>query len=41
MQFAPFQEYFPNIAERETREMVVNSQSGTLSGGYGLLEMYC
>jgi hypothetical protein len=41
MQFVPFHEYFPDIAEKETRELVVNSQSGTLSGGYGLLEMYC
>lgn len=41
MQFVPFHEYFPDVAERETREIYVNSQSGTLSGGYALLEMYC
>ena len=41
MQFVSFEEYFPEIAKRETREIVINRSSGTLSGGYGLLEMYC
>lgn len=41
MQFVSFEEYFPEIAKRETREIVINRLSGTLSGGYGLLEMYC
>lgn len=41
MQFVEFNEYFPEIAKRETREIVINRPSGTLSGGYGLLEMYC
>jgi len=41
MYFVPFHEYFPNVAERETREIYVKSLFGTLSCGYGLLEMYC
>lgn len=41
MQFDSFYKYFPEIAKRETREIVINRPSGTLSGGYGLLEMYC
>jgi hypothetical protein len=41
MHFELFEKYFPEIAERETREIIINRPSGTLSGGYGLLEMYC
>jgi len=41
MQFVPFYEYFPGVAERETRELVVSGPSSTLSSGYALLEMYC
>lgn len=41
MQFVSFNEYFPEIAKRETREIVIHRPSGGLSGGYGLLEMYC
>lgn len=41
MDFVPFYKYFPDVAKRETRELIVNSKSSTLSGGYGLLECYC
>jgi len=41
MQFDLFSKYFSDIARRETREIIINRSSGTLSGGYGLLEMYC
>lgn len=40
-QFDSFHKYFPDIAQRETRVICVNKQSGALSGSYGLLEMYC
>src|SRR5665647_470665 len=41
VEFVSFNKYFLEIAKRETREIVINRPSGTLSGGYGLLEMYC
>lgn len=41
MDFIPFHTYFPDVAKRETGELIVNSNSSTLSGGYGLIECYC
>jgi hypothetical protein len=32
MQFVPFYEYFPGVAERETKELVVSGPSSTLEG---------
>jgi len=43
MPFRMFHDYFPEIAERETRSITVPPQSnlGLPSGSYGFLEMFC
>jgi len=43
MAFAPFHEYSPEIAARETRSITVppGSPFGLPAGEYGFLEMYC
>ena len=43
MPYACFHEYFPEIAERETRTITIleQSSSGLGAGEYGFIEMYC
>ena len=43
MPYVPFSEYFPDVAERETRSITVppGSRVGLPIGDYGFLEMYC
>jgi len=43
MPYACFHEYFPEIAERETRSITIPKRlsSGLPAGEYGFLEMYC
>lgn len=43
MPFAPFYNYFPEIAERETRSIDVlpGARSDLPVGSYGFIEMYC
>ena len=43
MPYVPFYEYFPEIAERETRSITVpkRSSSGLPAGEYGFVEMFC
>ena len=43
MPYAPFYEYFPEIAQNETRSITIPKQlsSGLPAGEYGFLEMYC
>ena len=43
MPYIPFHEYFPEIAERETRSITVppGADLGLPAGEYGFLEMYC
>ena len=43
MPYVLFHEYFPEIAERETRTITVPDSScfGVPAGNYGLLEMFC
>ena len=43
MPFAPFHDYFPQVAEQEKRMITVldGSSAGVPPGDYSLLEMYC
>ena len=41
MPFAPFNELFPEIAEKETRSLTIIDDSELPAGNYGLIEMYC
>ena len=43
MPYACFHEYFPEIAERETRTITILEQSSSKlpPGEYSLIEMYC
>jgi hypothetical protein len=41
MIFKPFYEYFPEIAERETRAVTVMSNPRLPRGHFGLVEAYC
>ncbi len=43
MPFRMFHDYFPEIAEQETRSITVLPQSnmGLPAGSYGFLEMFC
>jgi len=43
MPYVFFREYFPEMADRETRSITVppGSQVGLPAGNYGFLEMYC
>jgi hypothetical protein len=43
MPFVPFHDYFPELAEQETRSITVlpNSDLGLPAGEYGFMEMYC
>jgi len=43
MPYVMFHEYFPEVAERETRTITVmpGSDTGLPAGDYGFLEMYC
>jgi len=43
MPFVPFHELLPDVAERETRDVMVlpGSNVGLPPGHYGFLEMYC
>lgn len=43
MSYVPFHNYFPELAERETRSITVvpRSGSGLSPGEYGFLEAYC
>jgi hypothetical protein len=43
MPYVFFREYFPDVADRETRSITVlsGSQVGLPAGDYGFLEMYC
>lgn len=41
MPYAPFYEYFPEIAEKETRALIAFDDPELPSGEYGLVEMYC
>jgi len=42
MPFELFHNYFPEMAERETRSVVLTApQNGLSAGNYGMLEMYC
>ncbi len=42
--FVPFRDYFPALAERETREIIVPSEAnpwGLPPDSYGFIEMFC
>lgn len=43
MPYVPFHNYFPDVADRETRTVIVppGSATGLPAGEYGFLEMYC
>jgi len=41
MPYAPFHEKFPEIAEKETRTIIVFDDPDLPEGEYGLLESYC
>ena len=43
MPYAPFHEFFPEVAKRETRSVTVlyESNTGIPPGEYGFLEMFC
>ena len=41
MFFAPFYEFFPELAEKETRTITVKDYPGLPAGNYGLIELYC
>ena len=43
MPYVPFHEFFPEVAERETRSVTVldESKTGVPPGEYGFLEMFC
>lgn len=43
MPYVPFHDYFPEVADRETRTITIMPGSGTglPAGDYGFLEMYC
>lgn len=41
MDYAPFQEQFPNIAEQETRSLTVTRDTEVPAGTYLLMELYC
>lgn len=41
MDYAPFQEQFPNRAEQETRSLTVTRDTEVPAGTYLLMELYC
>lgn len=43
MPYVPFRDYFPEVADRETRTIIImpDSDMGLPAGDYGFLEMYC
>lgn len=41
MDYAPFHEQFPNVAERETRSLTVTRDTEVPAGTYLLMELYC
>ena len=41
MPYVLFHDYFPDIAERETRSFTMFEDSELPAGSYGLMEMYC
>jgi hypothetical protein len=41
MDYAPFHEQFPDIAEQETRSLTVTRETEVLAGTYLLMELYC
>jgi hypothetical protein len=41
MPYAPFQERFPKIADKETRAMTILNNPELPSDTYGLIEAYC
>ncbi len=41
MFFAPFHEFFPELAEKETRILTIQEHPDLPAGNYGLLELYC
>ena len=41
MMYVPFYEYFPEIAEKETRAIIVFDDPKLPVGDYGLVESYC
>ncbi len=41
MPYAPFQERFPKIADKETRAMTILNNPELPSDTYGLIEVYC
>lgn len=40
MKYVPFYEYFPDIAKKETRSIMIFNDRELPSGDYGLLELY-
>lgn len=41
MDYAPFHEQFPNVAEQETRSLTVTRDTEVPAGTYLLMELYC
>ena len=41
MPYVPFHDYFPEIAEKETRAIIVFDDTELPRGDYGLVEMFC
>ena len=41
MPFGPFHEYFPDVAERETRAVTLLKDADLPAGTYALVELYC